>query len=244
MVYLCKKQMEGELSMKKSIKSFISILLVIVSLISVFGCTGVFATEDFELPIDFEGGSHTHNFNVKGKVVAPTCTEKGYTIYKCACGEMTKKNYTAVISHKAGSWEITKPATFTSTGLKVQKCTMCGKVLKSETIAKLSHGQVYSVKTDDVTMYYKDSSKIPTAIDIDKGIKYTVKYVSSDSSIVSVDEKTGEIKALKKGTATITCTVQDSYKNVVKSTSTVTVKYSFVQLFIIIFLFGWIWYIK
>ena len=110
-----------------------------------------------------------------------------------------------------------------------------------EKISTPTQGKVKSVSVDSVTMNYKASTTIKPKIDADEGITYTVQYESSNPKVVSVDEN-GNVKALKKGNATITVTVTDQYGNVVKDTCTVTVKYTFFQWIIKILLFGWIWY--
>ena len=101
--------------------------------------------------------------------------------------------------------------------------------------------EIKSVSIDNVTMNYKSSTTIKPKINADDGVTYTVKYESSNPKVASVDEN-GNVKALKKGNATITVTVTDQYGNVVKDTCTVTVKYTFIQWIIKILLFGWIWY--
>jgi hypothetical protein len=101
--------------------------------------------------------------------------------------------------------------------------------------------KVSAVSLDDVNMNYKDSTKLTPNITADEGAKYTVTWTSSDNKIARVDEN-GNVYAAKKGTATITCTVTDSNGNVVTDTSKVTVKYTFVQILIRIFLLGFLWY--
>ncbi len=49
-------------------------------------------------------------------------------VRSCECGE---KEYA---SHTAGEWETVKEATYTSTGEKVRKCTVCGTVVSREEI--------------------------------------------------------------------------------------------------------------
>lgn len=60
--------------------------------------------------------------------------------------------------------------------------------------------------------------------------------------MVKVDQN-GKLYGAKKGNATITCTVTDSFGNVVTDECNVNIDYSTGQWMIIIFLFGWIWYI-
>ena len=93
-----------------------------------------------------------------------------------------------------------------------------------------------------VAVNYKDSWTIFPTIAADEGAIYSVKWESSNSSIVSVDQN-GNLKGEKKGSATVTCTVTDSHGNSYSASSIVEVDYTGLQWFIIIVLFGWIWYI-
>ena len=99
------------------------------------------------------------------------------------------------------------------------------------------------ISVSDVTINYMETTTLKPDITADPGVKYSVKYESSNPSVATVD-KDGKVYGAKKGTATITCTVTDENNNTVTDTCKVTVKYSGLQWFIIIVLFGWIWYIK
>ncbi len=94
----------------------------------------------------------------------------------------------------------------------------------------------------NATVNYKSTYMLSPEITADDGAMYTVEYSSSNTNIATVD-KDGKIYGAKKGNATITCTVTDSYGNVVTDKCNVNVDYSGLQWFIIIVLFGWIWYI-
>lgn len=114
----------------------------------------------------------------------------------------------------------------------------------SFTINKLTpKATVKDVKIEhNATVNYKSTCMLSPEITADKGTKYEVKYESSDTDVATVDEN-GKIYGAKKGNATITCTVTDSYGNIVTDKCNVNVDYSGAQWFIIIVLFGWIWYI-
>ena len=63
-----------------------------------------------------------HDYDVT--VIAPTCTEKGYTKYTCLnCGDSYTENEVAAKGHTPGA---------EATCTEPQKCTECGEVLKSE----------------------------------------------------------------------------------------------------------------
>jgi hypothetical protein len=44
----------------------------------------------------------THEFNIKSDVVAPNCTEKGYTVWACTCGLTENRDYTDPVGHIKG----------------------------------------------------------------------------------------------------------------------------------------------
>jgi|GEM_PF-1987695 len=102
---------------------------------------------------------------------------------------------------------------------------------------------VNNVKIEDTILIdYKSDYNIIPKIDADPGSEYTITYESYDESIAKVDG-TGKVHGIKKGNTVVVCTVTDSYGNVVKDSCNVNVDYSGAQWFIIIVLFGWIWYI-
>ena len=180
----------------------------------------------------------------KAVVTKPTCTEQGYTTYTCSrCNDSYKADYVPAKGHTDGEWKVTKQPTLTSEGTKTLYCSVCGKVIRTESIPKLTQGRVYSVKVDDISLNYKKSTTLKPGIEADNGVKYTVKYESSNPKVATVDQN-GNVTATKRGSgsATITCTVTDQYGNVVKDTCKVNVSLTFGQKIIVYVLFGWIWY--
>lgn len=174
-------------------------------------------------------------------VTAPTCTEQGFTTHTCSrCGDSYADSYLDPTGHMPGEWETVKEPTTVSEGEKIQCCSVCGETLKSEKIEMLP-AYVRSVGVDDIELNYKQSEFLTRRIQADKGTEYTVKYSSSNSKVASVND-IGKVTATGRGTAEITCTVTDSYGNVVKDTCTVTVKFTFSQWLIWILAFGFLWY--
>lgn len=100
---------------------------------------------------------------------------------------------------------------------------------------------VKSIQIDNISISYKSSTMIKPAINADNGAIYVINYKSSNPKVASVDDN-GKVTALKKGSATITCTVTDSNGNSVSDTCEVKVVYTWWQWLIKIVLFGWIWY--
>lgn len=101
---------------------------------------------------------HTHSY--KATVVAPTCTNKGYTEYKCSCGASYKDNYKNALGH---DYKVTSngTATCTSSGYTEKKCTRCGDTQRTQTAA-LGHdyqetGFTQATCTAPFTVNYKCS---------------------------------------------------------------------------------------
>ena len=80
--------------------------------------------------------SHLHSFKVER--VAPTCTEDGYTFYKCVeCGETKIDSYVPKKGHSWGEWKTVTEATTASEGIRERTCTVC-KEKETEQIAMLA----------------------------------------------------------------------------------------------------------
>ena len=69
-----------------------------------------------------ELGTHVY----ESKVVAPDCTEKGYTEYVCkVCGDSYKNSEIPALGHDFGEWVVTKQPTADDAGVKTRECTRC-----------------------------------------------------------------------------------------------------------------------
>lgn len=71
---------------------------------------------------------------------APTCTESGHDAYDtCSrCGYSTYEEIPA-LDHDEGKWTVTRDADCTHDGLEERRCTRCGEVLETRTIAAKGH---------------------------------------------------------------------------------------------------------
>ena len=89
---------------------------------------------------------HTHEYTET--VIEPTCTEKGYTLHKCECGDEYKDNETEALGHLFGAWETITPATEDSEGLEQRVCARKNCGFKEERkIPVLSHTHNYITTT-------------------------------------------------------------------------------------------------
>lgn len=98
--------------------------------------TGILAVV---LMLSLSGGAfaaHTHEY--QAEVRLPTCTESGYVMYVCSCGDSyIGKEYPA-IGHDWDSGVVTKAATCTVNGVKTYTCNRC-KSTQTESIASTGH---------------------------------------------------------------------------------------------------------
>jgi len=103
--------------------------------VKTFTCTSCGATYTEDIPV-VEKTWH------KGNTVAPTCTEKGYTIYICDQDSALteKRDYTNALGHAWDTGTVTTAATCTTAGVKTYTCTRNGCTeTKTEKIAALGH---------------------------------------------------------------------------------------------------------
>lgn len=70
--------------------------------------------------------AHTHSYTAK--TVAPTCTEKGYTVHTCSCGDSYKDSYKDALGHNY-SKKVVEPTT-SAGGYTQYTCSRCGKSYK------------------------------------------------------------------------------------------------------------------
>lgn len=79
-----------------------------------------------------------HNYG-EWKVTTPaTCMSEGIETRTCHCGE-TETRTIPKSNHQAGEWIVTKEPSCVDNGEKVQKCMVCGEVLKTESISANGH---------------------------------------------------------------------------------------------------------
>lgn len=83
-----------------------------------------------------EGSAHIHQYTASVER-EPTCTLAGLRKYTCSCGNF----YTEMIhapGHVASDWEVAEEATTTQMGTEQRTCKVCGVLLDSRPIDKLS----------------------------------------------------------------------------------------------------------
>lgn len=117
-----------------------------------------------------ETATGIHTFPESGVVTEPTCTEGGYTTFKCKyCEETTTGDITAPAGHNVKSWSLDKQVTGKScTYTQKGVCTECEKEIVSDTTVE-KHNAELSVtikkeatcQTDGIKVYScKDCGKV------------------------------------------------------------------------------------
>lgn len=73
--------------------------------------------------------AHKHSY--KTTVVKPTCTEDGYTLHECSCGDSYKDNEVPATGHEMGYWTVrnVKECSYSEPGIKERPCNRCGEWL-------------------------------------------------------------------------------------------------------------------
>ncbi len=131
--------------------------------------------------------NHTHEY--KTTIVAPTCTEKGYTEHVCKCGESYKDAEVAAKGHEFGEWKVVTEATEEAEGLKERACE-CGEK-ETEVLPKLEHVHKYGewqVVTEPT--YEKEGLKERACGCGEKETEELPKLVDTEAPVISFE--TGE----------------------------------------------------
>ena len=102
-----------------------------------------------EKAIEFRSGSElgAHDY-VQTDVVAPTCTEQGYTTHTCYCGDVYTDSYVDALGHTEVIDEAVAP-TCTATGLTEGKhCSVCNEILLAQEVVPANGHAYESVVTE------------------------------------------------------------------------------------------------
>lgn len=113
---------------------------------------------------------HNHSYSA-ASTVSPSCGKKGYTLYKCSCGDSYKDNYTSALSHNYSS-EVVEP-TQNEKGYTHHSCTNCGHSYKDD----------YTDSLEDQAQA-RPSYKAPDEKELaDAVIKYINEYRSQEGTV-------------------------------------------------------------
>lgn len=88
---------------------------------------------------------HIHSYSAQ--MVEPTCTEEGYTLYVCECGDSYKTDIIPAMRHNMRDWVVEKAATTEEEGIEKRECSRCDYE-ETRTIPKHVHNFVLTQKQE------------------------------------------------------------------------------------------------
>ena len=83
--------------------------------------------------------AHTHSFTKEAGRKNPTCTESGYVVWQCSCGQQTTETIGA-LGHSWNSGTVTQEPQVGVSGVKTYTCTACGTMTTEEIPALAAPG--------------------------------------------------------------------------------------------------------
>ena len=85
--------------------------------------------------------------------VEPTCTDKGYTVYTCSCGDEYTDDYEDALGHEF-TYDSTHSPSCEENGYDVYQCDRCGELEERNHVDALGHEWAYFID-EDATEYWK-----------------------------------------------------------------------------------------
>lgn len=87
---------------------------------------------------------HVHEYTAE--VVQPTCEDRGYTRYTCACGDSYVDSYTNALGHKWDDWKTITEPTQLAAGKAQRVCRRC-QAVEERTLDKLTQEHTHSYQS-------------------------------------------------------------------------------------------------
>lgn len=164
------------------------------------------------------GSSHTHTYSKT--LVSATCTEKGYTLNRCVCGDEYKENYTDALGHTYAS----------------NVCSVCGEKMATASVSAvieyISATQV-KIKVDRLGSDITDFN-----ISVKNTETNEIKIITGFSETITVDANTvytvaggyftmiNDVKYYINVSNTIDTSIYSEISNVQESKASVSTVYS------------------
>lgn len=124
-------------------------------------------------------GVNKHKHSYIESITSPTCTEQGFSIYTCVCGDSYIENYIDKIDHDYKEEIVTSP-TCLQFGIKEFTCSNCGDTYTNNfSMAELSASEVFEASKNsvgEIVTYNKNGGEVA----LGTGFTY-----SSDGKIIT-----------------------------------------------------------
>ena len=154
--------------------------------------------------------NHTHSYTA-GEVKAPTCTEKGYTIYTCPCGDSYQSDEKAALGHSWSGGKCSTCGTACSHSYSGTTCTVCGDVREYYLVGLINGADTYESSTYKFSsnkLTLKVTSDSYVAVRADNGDWYNfASYVTSTSGTLSNTSTGANEKMFIPGGTTVVFTL-------------------------------------
>ena len=138
----------------------------------------------------------THYHVYKTTTIAPTCTDAGYKLYECDCGNSYTSNYVSALGHSYGQWNEITPSTCKEMGLAERICSRCG-IYEYMDLPLSDHDEIVLEKVDPTcekqgyTTYICSfcGNKVDKDFEESLGHNYGVPVYTWDESLEKVTAK-------------------------------------------------------
>ncbi len=185
--------------------------------------------DEYTLPVHVPGEPVT--------VLEPTYDTEGQANIYCAiCETLIGREILPV--HVQGEWIMTKAPTYEEEGVMTLYCSQCGALLETQAVERLTYARSCVLDREELTLLYRGYDTLTATLEPDHTALQDVLWSSSDTEVVTVDSQ-GNLAAVGRGTAVITCYSADG---ATEATCKVTVAFSWWQWIIWTVLFGFLWY--
>lgn len=185
------------------------LLFIFISILSfsLVGCTERKSTPNTnEATTDTNSREEPHIHNYTTKVIAPTCTDEGYTTYTCNCGDSYISDKKTTVEHNWGEWLTTKEPTKTATGSAEHICSYCNSK-ETKVLGRIIKNHTHNF-TSKTTKSATCNQEGKTTFSCSCGETYTETIAKSNHSYTkSVTNPT----CTNGGYTTYTCSCGDSY---------------------------------
>ncbi|MGN0824178.1 MAG: leucine-rich repeat protein [Candidatus Coproplasma sp.] len=145
-------------------------------------------------------GEKPHEHKYDSQVVAPTCTEGGYTVHTCACGDSYTDEQTQPTGHAWGKWQTVTEADCTNGGSQKRVCAHDSTHVETKNTDPLGHSFTNYVSDGNATCT-EDGTKTAacdregcnetdTVADVDSKLGHSFTNYVSDGNATCTEDGT------------------------------------------------------